>query len=103
MVYAKHKELWKPNLLPRTEEMNARYANPDNDARGVWSSSDLTVKTYSKEYDYPITTPNGTIINPPASRCWRTSKANFLELVADNRVWFGENGGNVPRLGTVTQ
>ncbi|MCL2138002.1 MAG: site-specific DNA-methyltransferase [Treponema sp.] len=98
MVYARNKELWRPNLLPRTRDMDARYRNIDNDPRGVWSSSDLTVKTYNAAYDYSIITPNGTVIKPVAGRCWRTSKENFAELVADNRIWFGENGGNVPRL-----
>ena len=45
--------------MPRTEEMDKRYKNPDNDPRGVWTSSDFSVKTYSAKYDYPITAPNG--------------------------------------------
>lgn len=98
LVYAKNKDIWRPNLLPRTEGMDARYKNPDNDPRGPWSSSDLTVKTYSAAYDYPITTPSGKVINPPAGRCWRTSKDNFKKLVKENRIWFGSKGNNVPRL-----
>lgn len=98
LVYAKDKEIWRPNLLPRTEEMDNRYKNPDNDPRGPWSSSDLSVKTYSANYDYPITTPSGKIINPTQGRCWRTSKENFQKLVDENRIWFGEKGENVPRL-----
>lgn len=98
LVFAKNKEIWKPNLLPRTEQMNSRYKNPDNDPRGVWSSSDLSVKTYSEAYDYPITTPSGKVIYPTKGRCWRTSKENFQKLVDENRVWFGEKGDNVPRL-----
>jgi len=98
LVYAKNKEKWRPNLLPRTDEMDSRYKNPDNDPRGAWASSDLSVKTYSANYDYPITTPSGKIINPTKGRCWRTSKENFKKLVEENRVWFGEKGDNVPRL-----
>lgn len=98
LVYAKSKELWRPNLLPRTDEMNARYKNPDKDPRGVWKASDLSVKTYSANYDYSITTPSGKIINPPRGRCWRTSKENFFELVNDNRVWFGPKGESVPAI-----
>lgn len=98
LLFSKNKSTFKINHLERTKEAIARYKNPDNDPRGVWASSDLTVKTYSSEYDYPITTPNETIINPPKSRCWRTSKENFLKLVSEDRIWFGENGGNVPRL-----
>ena len=47
LIYAKNKEIWRPNLLQRTKEMNARYKNPDNDPRGKWMASDLSVKTYS--------------------------------------------------------
>ena len=98
LVYAKNKFYWKPNLLARSKEAIARYSNPDNDKRGSWSSSDLTVKTYSAEYDYPITTPSGKVINPPNGVCWRVSKSKFQELVNDNRIWFGKAGSNVPRL-----
>lgn len=98
LVYAKNKDIWRPNLLPRSEEMNSRYTNPDNDPRGAWTSSDLTVKTYSKEYDYPITTPSGRVVCPTKGRCWNTSKENMEKLISDNRIWFGVNGDNVPRL-----
>ena len=98
LVYAKNKNIWLPNLLPRTEEMDARYKNPDNDIRGIWKTSDLSVKTYNANYDYPITTPKGRVVNPPAGRCWRTSKENFLNLVSDNRIWFGKDGNSVPQI-----
>ncbi len=98
LIYAKNINSFKVGKLPRTEEANARYKNPDNDYRGKWVSGDLSVKTYSKEYDYPITTPSGKIINPSHGSCWRVNKNKFNELVKDNRIWFGENGDNVPRL-----
>ncbi len=98
MVYAKDKGLWDRNLLPRSAEQNKRYKNMDNDPRGPWKSSDLSVKTYSQDYDYPIETPGGRIVNPPQGRCWRTSKENFQKLVEDNRIWFGVKGNNVPSI-----
>lgn len=98
LVYAKDKNIWRPYLLPRTEEMNDRYKNPDSDPRGPWKSSDLSVKTYSVAYDYPIKTPSGRIVNPPNGRCWRTSKEKIAELIADNRIWFGPDGNNVPSI-----
>ena len=66
MIYAKNKNIWRPNLLPRSEEMNSRYKNPDNDPRGRWKAGDCSVKTYSASADYPITTPSGRVVNPPA-------------------------------------
>lgn len=96
MVYAKNKEIWKPNLLERSAEMNARYKNPDNDLRGPWKPADFSAKTYSKSGDYPITLPSGRVVTPPTSRAWITNKERFAELVADNRIWFGMDGNNVP-------
>jgi adenine-specific DNA-methyltransferase len=95
---AKNKSSWKRNLLIRTDEQDARYKNLDNDPRGIWTSSDFTVKTYSAEYDYPITTPSGRIVNPTEGRCWMTSKDRLKLLRNDNRIWFGKKGDGVPRL-----
>ena len=98
LMYAKCIHNFVIGRLPRTEEANARYSNPDNDPRGVWQSDNLTVKTYSPSGDYPITTPSGRIVNPPAGRCWRLSEKTFLERVQDNRIWFGSDGNGVPRI-----
>jgi adenine-specific DNA-methyltransferase len=98
LVFSKNKQIWRPNLLPRTDAMDLRYKNPDNDQRGPWKPGDLSVKTYSPSTDYPITTPSGRIVNPPESRCWVVSKERFQELLSDNRIWFGQSGNNVPSL-----
>ncbi|MCD7716064.1 MAG: site-specific DNA-methyltransferase [Lachnospiraceae bacterium] len=100
LVYAKNKEVWKPNLLPRTQEMDDRYKNPDNDPRGPWTSSDFTARTYSATTDYPIKTPSGRIVTPTKSRSWISTKDEFERLVEDNRIWFGAKGNNVPRKKT---
>lgn len=100
LVYAKNKEKWKPNLLPRTAGMDSRYKNPDNDPRGPWTSSDFTARTYSANTDYLITTPSGRVVCPTKSRSWISSKEEFERLVADNRIWFGAKGDNVPRKKT---
>ena len=98
LMYAKGIDNFVIGRLPRTEEANARYSNPDNDSRGVWMSSDISVKTYSAENDYPITTPSGKVVEPPAGRCWRLSAKAFAERLQDNRIWFGPNGDGVPRI-----
>src|SRR5699024_10778615 len=74
IVFAKNKELWRPNQLPRSAEMNSQYRNPDSDTRGAWTSSDLTVRTYSKEYDYHIKTKSGIMISTTKVRSWNTTK-----------------------------
>ena len=98
LMYARNINEFNIGRLDRTEEANARYSNPDDDPRGPWMSSDISVKTYSAVNDYPITTPSGRVIEPPASRCWRLSKKVFLERLHDNRIWFGPSGDGVPRI-----
>lgn len=81
LVYAKDPEIWRPRLLPRTEAMEARYKNPDNDARGPWTSGDLSARNYYSEGTYPIQTPSGrTIPGPPRGMYWRVSQTKFNEL-----------------------
>lgn len=98
LMYARDINQFVIGRLPRTAEANARYSNPDNDPRGVWQSDNLTVKTYSSSGDYPITTPSGRVVEPPAGRCWSLSKNSFLERLQDNRIWFGADGNGVPRI-----
>ena len=98
LMYAKDITKYVIGRLPRTEEANARYKNPDNDPRGVWMSSDISVKTYNAECDYPITAPSGRVIEPPAGRCWSLSKNAFFVRLQDHRIWFGSDGDGVPRI-----
>lgn len=74
LVYAKNKENWKPNLLPRTEESTKGYTNPDNDPRGVWASGPCHAKTQNEKDIYPITTPSGRGVMPPSGTSWRFSE-----------------------------
>ncbi len=98
LMYAKVIDSFVIGRLDRTEEANARYSNPDNDPRGVWKASDMSVKTYNAECDYPITTPSGRVVEPPAGRCWRLSRNAFRERLQDNRIWFGPDGDSVPSI-----
>ena len=98
LIYAKNIKTLKINLIERSEEQNSRYVNKDNDPRGVWTSSDLTVKTPNPQWIYPIKLPSGRVVMPSKSRSWGISKERFQELVEDNRIWFGANGGAMPRL-----
>ena len=98
LMFAKNINQFVIGRLDRTEEANARYNNPDNDPRGVWKPSDMSVKTYNAESDYPITTPSGRVVEPPAGRCWRLSRNAFRERLQDNRIWFGPDGDSVPSI-----
>ena len=96
LCYAKHKKSFKPNLLPRSDELNNKYSNPDDDPRGDWYSTNLSVKTYSEKNDYVITSPKGLNFNPPPTRCWAVSRKKYEELLEDNRIWFGKDGKSRP-------
>jgi adenine-specific DNA-methyltransferase len=99
VVYAKNADRWKPKLIPRGAEQDARYKNPDKDRRGPWTSGDFSARNYYSEGTYPITCPSGRVIpGPPAGMYWRVSKTKFEELNKDGRVWWGKDGNNVPRL-----
>ena len=99
VVYARNAETWDRRLLPRTEEMEARYSNPDNDPRGDWTSGDVSARNFYGEGTYAVTCPSGRVITgPPPGRYWVVSKKRFEELDKDGRIWWGEDGDNIPRL-----
>ncbi len=100
LVYASNKEVWKPNLLDRSDEMNARYRNLDNDPRGDWKPADATAQaghgTAAQFYEF--TAPSGQKFMPPNGRCWVYTKPRMDEMVADKRVWFGSSGNSAPSI-----
>ncbi len=98
VVYAKNKNLWTPNQLPRTVEQNKLYKNPDNDPRGPWTSGDLTARNYYGDGQYEVTGPTGKKFTSGKGRYWRSNYKIFCKLDADNRVWWGKDGENMPRL-----
>ena len=99
LLYAKDKERWTRNLLPRSAEHDKSYKNPDNDPRGPWTSGDLSARNYYGAGTYPITTPAGRVVpGPPKGMYWRVSKEKFEEMDRDNRIWWGKAGNNQPRI-----
>ncbi|MDR2152707.1 MAG: site-specific DNA-methyltransferase, partial [Helicobacteraceae bacterium] len=98
IVFAKNKDRWYPNLLPRTNEANSRYKNPDNDPRGNWKSADFTAIGETKSSVFDIITPSGRIVSPPSGKRWIVSKETYEKLRADNRLWFGKNKNAIPAI-----
>lgn len=98
LVYAKVKNNIQFNLLPRTEEMNSRYQNPDNDPRGPWQSGDLVANEERTNGYYEVVSPiTGKVFNVPQGKHWVYSQENMEQLIADNRIWFGRDGNAFPR------
>jgi len=105
LCYAKRKNRgsvkngWIRNLLPRTEKQNKLYKHDSDDGKGRWRSDNLTVKTYSPDYDYPIINPNtAKEYLPTKGRCWSTNKTTMQKWINENRVFFGKDGKGAPQL-----
>ncbi len=102
LVYAKQLSKFKSqvNKLELSEKQKKAYKNPDNDPRGAWVSTDFTGQTGHATVSqfYTIIAPNGTKHSAPVGRCWALAESTFYSLVEQNRVWFGKDGNNKPRL-----
>ena len=99
LVYARSAASWSPRLLPQTQEMLARYKNPDDDPRGPWTSGDLQGRNFYAAGTYPVACPSGRVIDGPGrGMYWRFSQENFKKLDSENRIWWGADGDNMPRL-----
>jgi len=98
LCFAKNKTLWSPNDLPRSEKMDSRYKNPDNDPRGPWISTDLTRAEHRDRDYWPMETPSGREVYPAEGRSWSRPKKNIEILRHDGRLWFGPKGDRMPRL-----
>jgi adenine-specific DNA-methyltransferase len=98
VVCARQLEAWIPNLLKRSEASVQRYQNPDNDPRGVWSSSDITARNYYGAGTYEVTSPSGKKFKPSVGNYFRVSPEKFAELEKDSRIWWGPKGDSMPRL-----
>ena len=98
LVYAKSIDSIKLTLLPRTKDMNDRYKNPDDDPRGSWQSGDLVASGERSNGHFLVTSPKtGKTFDVPQGKHWVYSQENLLAMVADNRIWFGDDGNSFPR------
>jgi len=99
LCVAKSKPDWLPRALPRTEEMEARYTNPDDDVRGPWKSENLSARNRYDSGVYPIPCPSGRVIpGPPKGRYWGINRERFDALDTDGRIWWGKDGDNTPSI-----
>jgi DNA modification methylase len=97
LVFEKRENNWVPNPIARSEKQDKAYKNPDKDPRGLWRPNNLAARNFYSKGTYPITCPSGRVIDgPPPGSYWRVSWAKFQELDADNRIWWGKDGNNVP-------
>ncbi len=97
LVYAKHKEIWRPNLLPRTEEMNKAYKNPDNHPKGPWKATPLHAKSGSAQSaSFSYTFKNGVVFTPPPGTFSRFSVDTLRKMDENDEIWFGKDGKAIP-------
>ena len=98
LAYARSKDYWMPNLLPRSERSASNYSNPDNDPRGAWTTNAIQARNFYSLGTYEIRSPEGRIHRPPVGTYWRIPKESFDRLNRDNRIWWGKNGDSIPRI-----
>lgn len=98
MVFAKNIGKAAFNPLKLSSEQAKNFKNPDSDPNGAWSSTDFTAQGWRPNQMYEIVTPNGTRYTPPAGRCWGNVEPAFMRLRAEQRMWFGKDGGGRPRV-----
>lgn len=97
LLYAKDAAEWSRNLLERTEKQDKAYSNPDSDSRGPWKATPIQARNYYSRGLYKIVSPSGRVIpGPPKGTYWRYSEKKFKELDADEQIWWGEKGNNIP-------
>jgi adenine-specific DNA-methyltransferase len=83
------------NLLPRTEEADARYANPDGDPRGPWKGASFlnpAAAARRPNLCYEIRNPNTGQASWPSANAWRRSRAEFERLAAEGLLYWGADG-----------
>ena len=94
LVYSRS-EQFEVNLLPRTEDADGRYANPDKDPRGPWKgASFLNPATPQQRPNlcYPITNPYTGQTTEPTTNAWRRSKDEFVRLQNEELLYWGADG-----------
>lgn len=97
LLFAKNKEIWRPYLLPRTEKMNDRYKNPDNDLKGPWKLITLHAKS-GNDLNFEHTFQNGITWSPPTGTYSRFSKETLERYESEGKIWFGKDGDSTPAV-----
>ena len=99
LCYCKNISSFSINLLPRTEAMNARYKNPDNDPRGDWKAGDCVGNGVRSQGYYDVVSPKtGKVFNVPQGKHWVYARDNMMKMIEDNRIWFGKDGNSFPAV-----
>ena len=102
LVYSRDATRFHRNKQPASDAQIARYKNPDSDPRGPWQSVSFTVRTDDPakrgEYRYEIELPSGRKVAPPRGRHWNGKRPRYEKLLAEGRLWFGEDGDSLPRV-----
>jgi adenine-specific DNA-methyltransferase len=98
LIYAKKASCFSVAKIPRTDDQEADYKNPDDDLRGPWRAQDLSASKPYSAGQFPITGPNGDIFNPPPRRYWRMNRQQYDEWLVDGRITFGKSGTGRPML-----
>ena len=99
LCYCRNISNFSINMLPRTEAMNARYKNPDNDPRGDWKAGDCVGNGVRSQGYYDVVSPKtGKVFNVPQGKHWVYARENMMKMIEDDRIWFGKDGNSFPAV-----
>ena len=100
LCYARSSEAFKQarNRVEPDERTRSAYRNPNHDPKGPWRLVPMTGAGLRPNQQYPVTTPSGKVIYPPAGRHWSVLEDKFKGLVDAGLVFFGRNGDAQPGL-----
>lgn len=97
LCYAKSIGGFKIGRLPRSDEMNSAYKNPDNHPKGPWKSTPLHAKSGSADSaSFSYTFKNGVTFRPPTGTYSRYSAETLRKFDEGNEIWFGKDGTAIP-------
>ena len=97
LCYCKKISSFEIGKLPRTEEMNSAYKNPDNHPKGPWKATPLHAKSGSaNSANFRYTFKNGVVFTPPAGTFSRYSAETLKKMDDNNEIWFGKDGKSIP-------
>lgn len=98
LVYARSFDSVDIGLLPRTQKMDARYTNPDNDVHGPWKPVPMYAKGATRGGSYEIISSNGEVFLPPPDSHWRYPEKTTQLLLQEGRIYFGIDNKSQPNL-----
>ena len=97
-IYAPSGGRWKDFRNRIQRAASKEYTNPNNDPKGPWRVVPMTAQGFRANQMYPILTPGGAVHVPHKGRCWSCVEATYQQMLAEGRIYFGQDGNAQPGI-----